>query len=51
MTQTTTLLRNGTIYDGTGRPPVTADLLIRDDRIAAVGDLHGESAVSIIDLD
>jgi len=51
MTQPTTLLRNGTIYDGTGSPPTTADLLIRGDRIAAVGDLHAESPARIIDLD
>lgn len=36
---TTTLLRNGTLYDGTGSPPITADLLIHGDRIARVGDL------------
>ncbi|MDE2749067.1 MAG: D-aminoacylase [Chloroflexota bacterium] len=51
MTQPTTLLRNGTLYDGTGRPPTTADLLIRGDRIAAIGDLRAESAANVIDLD
>ncbi|MCY3796471.1 MAG: D-aminoacylase, partial [Chloroflexi bacterium] len=51
MTTATTLLRNGTIYDGAGSPPVTADLLIRGDRIAAIGDLRGETAAATIDLD
>ena len=51
MTQPTTLLRNGTIYDGSGSPPVTGDILIRGDRIAAVGDLRAESAAQTIDLD
>ena len=51
MTQPTTLLRNGTLYDGSGNPPVTGDLLIRGDRLAAIGDLGAESAATTIDLD
>ena len=51
MTQPTTLLQNGTIYDGAGAPPVTADILISGDRIAAVGDLRDQSAARTIDLD
>ncbi len=51
MTQPATLLRNGTIYDGSGRPPVSGDILIRGDRIAAIGDLRAESASRAIDLD
>ena len=51
MTMTTTLLRNGTVYDGTGGPPVSGDILVRGDRIAAVGDLRPESAARVIDLD
>ncbi len=51
MTQPTTLLRNGTIYDGTGAPPITADILIRADRISAIGDLRDQSASRTIDLD
>ena len=47
----TTLLRNGTIYDGSGRPAVSGDILIRGDRIAAIGDLRAESAAQTIDLD
>ena len=51
MNSPTTLLRNGTIYDGTGAPPRTADLLIRGDRIAAIGDLRHEHAATTLDLD
>ncbi len=51
MTTSTTLLRNGTLYDGAGGPPVRGDLLIRGDRIAAVGDLSAETAARVIDLD
>ncbi|MCY4536611.1 MAG: D-aminoacylase [Chloroflexi bacterium] len=47
----TTRLRNGTIYDGTGSPPITADILISGDRIAAIGDLSDTSAAHTIDLD
>ena len=51
MTTPTTLLRNGTIYDGTGAPPVTADIAISADRISAIGDLRDHSAARTIDLD
>lgn len=51
MTSTSTLLRNGTLYDGTGADPVRGDVLIRGDRIAAVGDLRDETAGRVIDLD
>ncbi len=33
------IIRNGTIYDGSGAPPFTADLAINGDRIADMGDL------------
>ena len=51
MTPPTTLLRNGTIYDGTGNPPITADIAITADRITAIGDLRDRSAARTIDLD
>jgi N-acyl-D-amino-acid deacylase len=43
------VLRNGIVYDGSGGPPVTADVGIRGDRIAAVGDLHAAKAAQTID--
>ena len=33
-----TLFRGATVYDGTGADPVRADLLVRDGRVAALGD-------------
>jgi N-acyl-D-amino-acid deacylase len=33
------LIRNGTIYDGSGNPPVAGDIAVRGDKIAAVGKL------------
>jgi N-acyl-D-amino-acid deacylase len=33
------ILRGGTIYDGSGKPPVTGDIAIRGQRVAAVGKL------------
>ncbi len=35
------IIRGGTVYDGTGAPGVLADVGIRGDSIAAVGDLSG----------
>ncbi|HUP88593.1 MAG TPA: D-aminoacylase [Longimicrobiales bacterium] len=44
------ILRNGTIYDGSGRPPVRADVAIMGDSIAAIGDLSKAKAKSEIDV-
>lgn len=43
------LIRNGTIYDGSGANPVIADLGIKGDLIAAVGNLKTASANTVID--
>lgn len=43
------LIRGGIVYDGTGAPGRTADVGIRGDRIAAVGDLSKERARRVID--
>jgi N-acyl-D-amino-acid deacylase len=43
------IIRGGTVYDGTGAPSRQADVGMRGDRIAAVGDLAGASAPSIVD--
>ena len=43
------LLRGGIVDDGSGGPPVVADVGIRGDRIAALGDLHASSATQTID--
>ncbi len=42
------IIRNGTVYDGSGAPPVVADLAIEDDTIAVIGtltDLRGRIEV------
>ena len=44
-----TLIAGATVVDGTGEPRFTADLRIRDDRIAAVGDLDPEPGEPVID--
>lgn len=41
------LFRNASIYDGTGAPPHTGDLAVKDGRIAAVGARLGEAAEEI----
>src|SRR6266511_2530369 len=43
------LIKNGTIYDGTGAEPRHADVAIRGDRIAGVGDFKTARAKTVID--
>ncbi|HXG91009.1 MAG TPA: D-aminoacylase [Blastocatellia bacterium] len=43
------IIRNGTVYDGTGRAPVRADVGIKGDRIAAIGNLKSTTAPVIVD--
>jgi N-acyl-D-amino-acid deacylase len=43
------IIRGGAVYDGTGRAPVRADLGIRGDRIAAIGNLKSASAKTVVD--
>ena len=45
------LLRNGTIYDGSGGTPFLGDLAIQADSIAAMGSLSGSTGKIEIDLD
>jgi len=41
------VIRNGTVFDGTGVEPVQADVAIIGDRIAAVGNVEGLAAEEI----
>jgi N-acyl-D-amino-acid deacylase len=43
------VIRNGTVVDGTGKPRFRADIGLRGDTIAEIGDLHTRSAGSTID--
>jgi N-acyl-D-amino-acid deacylase len=43
------IIRGGTVYDGTGGEGKRADVGIRGDRIATVGDLSGASARETVD--
>ncbi|SFO52334.1 N-acyl-D-amino-acid deacylase [Pseudonocardia ammonioxydans] len=45
-----TLLRGGTVVDGTGGPRYTADVLVDGDRIAAIGDGAGSSPDRVVDV-
>ena len=38
------IIRNGTIVDGTGDPPFTGDIAIKDGLIAQVGEVRGDAA-------
>lgn len=44
------ILRNGSLYDGTGRPPVRGDVAIQGDVIAAVGSLGSMEGRTEIDV-
>ncbi len=43
------LIRDARVVDGSGNPWFRADVAIRDDRIAAMGDLAGAEATTVID--
>ncbi|MBK6314808.1 MAG: D-aminoacylase [Blastocatellia bacterium] len=43
------LISGGTVYDGSGKPPVRADVGLRGDRIAAIGNLAGKRARTTVD--
>jgi N-acyl-D-amino-acid deacylase len=43
------LIRGGTVYDGSGKAPRRADVALKGDRVAAVGDLGDATAKVVID--
>src|SRR5262245_11074610 len=43
------IIDNGSVYDGSGRAPIVADVAIEGDRIAAIGDLDGARAARRVD--
>ncbi|MGZ5435588.1 MAG: N-acyl-D-amino-acid deacylase family protein [Pyrinomonadaceae bacterium] len=43
------IIRNGRVVDGSGRPGVNADIAIKGDRIARLGNLRGAKATREID--
>jgi N-acyl-D-aspartate/D-glutamate deacylase len=43
------LIRNGRVLDGMGNPWIQADVLLRGDRIAAIGNLGGIDADQVVD--
>ena len=46
-----TVIRGGTVIDGTGAPGRRTDVGVRGDCIAAVGDLAAASATQVVDVD
>jgi N-acyl-D-amino-acid deacylase len=45
------IIRGGTVVDGTGSAPFTADVAVTDGVITEVGDLQGEAAQRVIEAD
>lgn len=46
-----TVLRGGTVCDGTGTPPLAQDILIEKERIAGIGDPHSFDALEAERID
>src|SRR5207245_1342243 len=44
-----TIIRNGRVVDGSGRPGFKADVAIKGERIARIGNLSGAHAQRVID--
>lgn len=45
----TTLIKNVVLVDGTGKPPAKADVLLKDDKISAIGSFPRYGAHEVID--
>src|SRR6188474_2554001 len=45
------IIKNGTVYDGSGRPPRRSDVGIKGDRIAAIGNLSRATATTVVDAE
>src|SRR6478735_2642353 len=43
------IIRNGTVYDGTSAEPRQADVAIRGDKIAGIGDFTSAKANTVVD--
>ncbi len=43
------IIKDGTVYDGTGAEPKQADVAIRGDRIVGIGDFKAAKAKAVID--
>jgi N-acyl-D-amino-acid deacylase len=43
------VIRGGTVYDGSGGAPIRADVGVRGDRIAAIGELGDVQAARVVD--
>lgn len=43
------LIKNGTVIDGSGAPMFRADVAVKEGKVAAVGELSGETAERVVD--
>lgn len=46
-----TIIRKGTVLDGSGRPPLRADVAIEDGKVSIVGDLSEATAKQVLDAE
>lgn len=45
-----TIIKNGVIYSGDGKPPVVGDIAIKDGKVAAIGKNLGKNARIVLDV-
>ena len=46
-----TILKNGQIFDGSGKTPITTDLGIKDNIISEIGKIDSDKGKEVIDVD
>jgi N-acyl-D-amino-acid deacylase len=51
MSQYDTVIKNGTIIDGTGLPRILGDVAIRNGRVAKIGRIEASEAKEVIDAE
>ncbi|KKR81930.1 MAG: N-acyl-D-amino-acid deacylase [Parcubacteria group bacterium GW2011_GWD2_40_9] len=49
MAKYSVIIKNGTVFDGTGKKPERIDIGVKDDEIKRLGDLQKETADTVID--
>src|SRR5438445_11684516 len=43
------MIRGGTVYDGSGKAPIQADVALRGDKVAGVGNFDAQAAKVVVD--
>ena len=46
-----TILKNGQIFDGSGKKPINSDIGIKDNIISEIGNIDSDKGKEVIDVD